>query len=320
MKKKIKILITGSAGFVGTNFIQQISKFKKYKITATYNKKKPTKIKNISYKKVNLLDKKKIDTLIKKQEIIIHLAGKLGTKKILKKSHFAIMKQNINISINIANSAYKNKISKFIWLSSTTGYPDRNFLKEKFFFQGECLKDYEPIGLYCRFFEKLLKYYNRISNKKFRVIILRPSIIFGEFDDFNPLTAHFLPSVIYDIINNRTVYLYNDGKIKRDWLYVNDLVRIMINLVSRKDLNSYEVFNVGSNQRISNGNIINKIIKILKKNKVKIQNKYVSKKEYVTQSRLFDLAKLKKLKLINKINNFDRNLNRTINWYKKNIK
>ena len=230
------------------------------------------------------------------------------------------MKENFNLSINLANSAYKNKINKFIWLSSTTGYPDRRFLNEKSFFDGECLKDYEPIGLHSRFFEKLLKYYHRISNKKFKVIILRPSIIFGEFDDFNPSTAHFLPSAISDIVNDRTIYLYNNGKVKRDWLYVNDLVRIMLNLLSRNNLNSYEVFNVGSNHRISNGYIVKKIIKFLKKSNAKILNKYVSKKEYGTQFRYFDLSKLKKMKLINKMNKFDSNLYQTINWYKKNIK
>ena len=234
MKKKTKILITGSAGFVGNNLIKQLSKYKKFEITAIYNKKKPIKIKGVTYRKVNLLDKKKVDYITNKQNIVFHLAGKLGTKKILKKSHFDIMKQNFNLSINLANSAYKNRISKFIWLSSTTGYPDRSALKETSFFDGECLKDYEPIGLHSRFFEKLLKYYHRISNEKFRVIILRPSMIFGEFDDFNPSTAHFLPSAISDIVNNRTIHLYNNGKIKRDWLYVNDLVRIMISLVSKK--------------------------------------------------------------------------------------
>ena len=280
--------------------IKQLSKYKKFEITAIYNKKKPIKIKGVTYRKVNLLDKKKVDYITNKQNIVFHLAGKLGTKKILKKSHFDIMKQNFNLSINLANSAYKNKIDKFIWLSSTTGYPDKRVLKETSFFDGECLKEYEPIGLHSRFFEKLLKYYHRISNEKFRVIILRPSMIFGEFDDFNPSTAHFLPSTISDIINNRTIYLYNNGKIKRDWLYVKDLVRIMIALVSRKNLSSYEVLNVGSNQRISNSYIVNKIIEFLGIKNVKIKNKYVSKKEYGTKSRFFNLSKLIKLKLTKK--------------------
>jgi len=53
LKKKTKVLITGSAGFVGTNLIKQLSKIKKFEITATYNKKKPFKIKNVIYKKIN---------------------------------------------------------------------------------------------------------------------------------------------------------------------------------------------------------------------------------------------------------------------------
>ena len=63
LEKKTKILITGSAGFVGTNLIKHLSKNKKFEITATYNRKKPFKIKNVIYKKINLLDKKKLITL-----------------------------------------------------------------------------------------------------------------------------------------------------------------------------------------------------------------------------------------------------------------
>lgn len=320
MKKKIKILVTGSAGFIGTNLIEQLSKIKKFKVIALYNKRKPIQFKNIKYKKINLLNKKKLDLVTKKQDIVFHLAGKLGTKKILKNSHFSILNQNFNISINVANSSYKNNVKKFVWLSSTTGYPDKKFLSEKDFFDGECLNGYESIGLFCRFFEKLLKYYHQISNKKFRVIILRPSAIFGEFDDFNPKTAHFLPTTISDIINNKTVYLYNNGKIKRDWLYIKELIMIMINLISKSSLKSYEVFNVGSNFQISNGYIVKKILKFLNKKNINIKNKIVSKNEYGSMSRFFNLSKLRKMKLMNKNNNFDINLLKTINWYKTSIK
>ena len=318
MKKKIKILVTGSAGFVGTNLIERLSKIKKFKVIALYNKQKPIKFKNVKYKKINLLNRKKLDSITKKQDIVFHLAGKLGTKKLLKNSHFNILNQNFNISINVADSSYKNNVKKFVWLSSTTGYPDKKFLSEKNFFEDECLKGYESI--FCRFFEKLLKYYHQISNNKFRVIILRPSAIFGEFDNFDPKTAHFLPSTISDIISNKTVYLYNKGKIKRDWLYIKDLVMIMINLISKSNLKSYEVFNVGSNYQISNSYIVKKILKFLNKKNVNIKNKIVSKNAYGTMSRFFNLSKLNKMKLMNKKNNFDINLLQTISWYKTSIK
>ena len=319
MKKKINILVTGSSGFVGINLLSQLST-KKFKITATYNKKKPIKFDNIIYKRINLLDKKKVDLITKNQDIIFHLAGKLGTKKILQNHHLEIMRENMNSSINIANSAYENNVKNFVWLSSSTGYPNRKKLNEENYFEGDSLKDYEPIGLQCRFFEKLLKFYNRISNQKMKIIILRPSIIFGKYDDFDPLTAHFLPSAISDIYNNKIVYLFNKGKIKRDWIYVSDLIDIMLNLVFKKDKKNYEVFNVGSGFKVSNDYIVKKIIKILKKNKSLIKKKTVPKNKFNLSIRHFNLNKINKLNLPKSKNNFDQNLQETINWYTRNKK
>jgi len=319
LKKKINILVTGSSGFVGINLLSQLST-KKFKITATYNKKKPIKFDNIIYKKINLLDKKKVDLITKNQDIVFHLAGRLGTKKILQNYHLEIMKENINSSINIANSAYENNVKNFVWLSSSTGYPNLRDVKEENYFEGDSLKDYEPIGLQCRFFEKLLKFYHRISNQKMKIIILRPSIIFGKYDDFNPSTAHFLPSAISDIYNNKIVYLFNKGKIKRDWIYVGDLIKIMLNLVFNKNKKDYEVFNVGSGFKVSNDHIVKKIIEILKKNNSLIKNKTVSTDKYNLSARYFNLNKINKLNLPKSKNSFDQNLQKTISWYNKNNK
>jgi nucleoside-diphosphate-sugar epimerase len=319
LKKKINILVTGSSGFIGINLLSQLST-KKFKITATYNKKKPIKFDNIIYKKINLLDKKKVDLITKNQDIIFHLAGRLGTKKILQNNHLEIMRENMNSAINIANSAYENNVKNFVWLSSSTGYPNRKKLNEENYFEGDSLKDYEPIGLQCRFFEKLLKFYNRISNQKMKIIILRPSIIFGKYDDFDPLTAHFLPSTISDIYNNKIVYLFNKGKIKRDWMYVSDLIEIMLNLVFKKDKKNYEVFNVGSGLKVSNDYIVKKIIKILKKNNSLIKQKTVPKDKFNLSIRHFNLNKINKLNLPKSKNSFDQNLQETINWYIKNEK
>lgn len=312
--------MTGSSGFIGTNLLSQIKSNKKFKITALYNKKKPVRYDNVIYKKINLINKKKVDLVTKDQDIIFHLAGRLGTKKILKNHHHKILKENMISSINIANSSYKNMVKNFVWLSSSTGYPNLKELKEESYFEGDCLKNYEPIGLQCRFFEKLLQFYNRISNYKMKIQILRPSIIFGKYDDFNTSTAHFLPSAISDIFNNKNIFLFNNGKIKRDWLYVDDLIKIMINLALKKSKKSFEVFNVGSGFEISNDYIVKKIVKILKKKNSIIKKIVVPKEKYNYSAKKLNLNKLKKLNLIKKENNFDHNLQMTINWYKENYK
>ena len=52
-----KVLVLGGAGFIGSNIIENLIKKKKYKITATFFKKKPTiRCRNLNYQKVNLLN------------------------------------------------------------------------------------------------------------------------------------------------------------------------------------------------------------------------------------------------------------------------
>ena len=82
----------------------------------------------------------------------------------------------------------------------------------------------------------------------------------------------FIPTIIFNLINNKKVPVYGNGKNLREWIYINDSCRAIFSLIKYKG--NIKRFNIGTNFRINNLNLTNRIFKILKQKKLtKLTNK-----------------------------------------------
>src|SRR3989304_6934820 len=118
--KKMKILITGATGFIGTELMRYLSK-KKYNVHGISSQKsKTTKILTIS-----LLDKKLLDQHFRKNtyDVVIHLAALIEHKNPLE-----LYQINCQATLNILESCRLNNIKKFIFTSSQAVYGNSQYL------------------------------------------------------------------------------------------------------------------------------------------------------------------------------------------------
>ena len=76
----------------------------------------------------------------------------------------------------------------------------------------------------------------------------------------------FIPTIIFNLINNKKVPVYGNGKNLREWIYINDSCRAIFSLIKYKG--NIKRFNIGTNFRINNLNLTSKIFKILKQKKL----------------------------------------------------
>ena len=119
--------------------------------------------------------------------------------------------------------------------------------------------------------------------------------------------------------NNKKTYLRSNGKLSRDYVYVDDVAKAYVLLLEKmkKDNKKLFIYNIGSKTNLTVLGMINQILSVLNKKELKpiiLNNSRIEIKE----QKLNYLKARKELKW-NCKNNFKTDLKKTVNWYKKNL-
>ena len=263
MKKKI--LFLGGTGYLGSHILYEL-KDKKYDIVYTGNKNKLEFQNNFTYKKIDL-SSKSLKNLLKKfnPDVIIHAASLnlgLSEKKKLKG-----LKECINPLIDIESYLkFINKKIKIIYFSTFQVYQYQKLINEN-----------SMINLSKRYaynhFETEKRLLKLKEKFKLDLTILRISNCYGIF--LKPKKQFFEPLInklVLDTLKTRKVVIHSDGKVEKDYIYINDLIKfVKVNLL-QKNKKYPTIINLGTNISTSLLNISRVIYKIInKKLKLKVK-------------------------------------------------
>lgn len=314
MKKKI--LILGGTGFLGTNLAKEIDK-KKFRVTATfYSNKKFYKVKDVKYKKVNLLKKIPLK-IFDKVDIVYMCAANSSGAKIMAEKPLSHLTPNLIMNTLVLEKAQQAKVKKFVFISSSTVYPvsskamSENDVNYKYF------DKYFIVGWMKTFSEIMCKMYSEKIKQKLQTIVIRPGNLYGPYDKFDPEKAKVVPSLIQKFLSNKKeIIVWGDGKDIKDFMYVEDFCKIIIMITEK--LNKSSVVNVASGKNINIREILEQLKKITKKN-AKIT--FDINKPQMIKFRKISVNKMKKIigKKF-KFTKFKEGLSKTINWYKNDYK
>ena len=319
-----KVLVTGGLGFIGSNLIKLLLKKNYYVINIDkvsyssnkYNVKEFDNNKNYKFIKLDINSKKLIKIFKRYKPIgIFNLAAETHVdRSIDNPSNF--IKSNILGTFNLLESfrrfykSYSN--TKLIHISTDevfgdvlTGRSNENF-------------KYKPSSPYAASkasSDHLVSSYVRT----FKI----PAIITNCSNNYGPCQhpEKLIPKLIYNIINNRELPIYGNGKNSREWIYVMDHCEGLLKVFLRGKKG--EFYNIGSNKNLNNLQITKYLINIAKKHisigkKVKI--KFVKDRPGHDLRYALNSNKIKsQLKWNSKTKIFD-GLNKTFLWYYNNQK
>ena len=319
-----KVLVTGGLGFIGSNLIKLLLKKNYYVINIDkvsyssnkYNVKEYDNNKNYKFIKLDI-NSKKLTKIFKRYKPIgvFNLAAETHVdRSIDNPSNF--IKSNILGTFNLLESfrrfykSYSN--TKLIHISTDevfgdvlTGRSNENF-------------KYKPSSPYAASkasSDHLVSSYVRT----FKI----PAIITNCSNNYGPCQhpEKLIPKLIYNIINNRELPIYGNGKNSREWIYVMDHCEGLLKVFLRGKKG--EFYNIGSNKNLNNLQITKYLINIAKKHisigkKVKI--KFVKDRPGHDLRYALNSNKIKsKLNWNSKTKIFD-GLNKTFLWYYNNQK
>jgi len=308
-----RILITGGAGFIGSNFIRHIlNKYADYHVTnldkLTYagnpdNLKDISKNKRYKFVKGDIADAKVVEKAMKGCDIIINFAAETHVDRSI---HGAaeFVRTNVFGTHTLLEAAKKLGTKLFIQISTDEVYGS---IAEGSFKETDPLLPNSPYSSTKAGSDLLARSY--FVTYKLPVIITRSSNNFGP----NQYPEKVIPLFITNLLRNKKVPLYGDGMNVRDWLYVVDNCEA-IDLVMHKG-KAGEIYNIGGTTEITNLELTHIVLEMLGKDKRSIE--YVKDRLGHDRRYSLDITKLKRLGWSPRYD-FKEALETTIAWYKNN--
>lgn len=299
------ILVTGGAGFIGTNFIKYLSGNYNYNIINIDRLSYGSNIENLKDVENNYLFVKKdisgeLSDIVDNADYIVNFAAESHVDRSISEPGIFV-RDNINGVINLLENIRKSKNNpKIIQIGTDEEYGD---IIDGSFTENDLLKPSSPYSASKASSTLIaLSYYRTYG---MRIMVTRTSNNFGMYQ----FPEKLIPKTIIRNYLNMEIPLYGNGDNKRDWIYVEDNVNAILQVLSNGKYG--EIYNISSNDELSNIEIVNKIFEIMNKTG---KIKYVSDRPGHDVRYSINSQKLRKLGWKPQYN-FDEALKSTVEWY-----
>lgn len=309
----MKLLITGGAGFMGSNFIRYIlNKYPDYKITnldkLTYagnleNLRDVEKNPNYKFVKGDICDQKVVDSLAKDSDIIINYAAETHVdRSIMSPREFAMTDVIGAQTLLEAAKKYKRRLYVQISTDEVFGSLENGKFTENSPFLPNSPYAASKAGgdLLCRAYA---------ITYKMPIIVTHSCNFFGPYQ----YPEKFIPLFITNLLENKKVPLYGRGGNIREWIYTEDHCSAIDFILHHGKVG--EIYNIGTGWEKSNMEITKLILKALGKDEKNIE--FVKDRLAHDWRYSLDSSKLRSLGWKPKYR-FKEALLETIKWYKNN--
>jgi len=309
----MKILITGGAGFIGSNFTRlKLEKHPSYRVTVldalTYASNPGTieefrKHANFSFVRADIRNLEAVKKACQGYDAVVHFAAESHVdRSILDPGVF--VDTTVRGTLNMLEAARLANIKKFIHISTDEVYGS---VKKGKSVETDMLEPTSPYAASKTSSDLIALAYHKTYGLP--VIVTRSSNNFGPYQH----PEKFIPLFITNALENRDLPLYGDGRQVRNWIYVKDNCTALDCVLHKGKAG--EIYNIGGNVEVANILVAGTIIKKLKKPASIIKRV----KDRLAHDRRYALSSNKVKKLGWKPEyTFEQALRLTIEWYQEN--
>jgi len=306
-----KILVTGGAGFIGSEFVRQGVK-RGYRLVVldslTYAG-DLKRIKEVSHKikfhKIDICSKVKLEGLFRREKFdgLVHFAAETHVDRSLK-DNTPFIHTNILGTQHLIDLSLKYALKSFVHISTDEVYGQslKGFFKET-----EALRPRNPYAVTKTSADLAVQ--AAIHTFNLPAIIIRPANNYGPWQ----YPEKLIPVVISKSLNDQRVPVYGKGHQIREWLHVSDCARGVFLALEKG--NTCEIYNIGSCFEKRNIETVKTILKLLGKKTDLIQ--FVPDRPGHDFRYSVDCAKINKLGWSPQVS-FEEGIASTIAWYKSN--
>ena len=315
MGDEMKMLVTGGAGFIGSNFIRyMLNKYADVEIVNLDLLTYAARIENMhdfmenprhKFLKGDIRDGKTVEQILQKHKIdtVVNFAANTHVdRSIIEAGSFILT--DVFGTYTLLDAARKYDVKKFVQISTDEVYGS---IEEGSFKEEDILDPSSPYSASKAAADHIARAFYKTYN--LHVVITRSTNNYGPYQHPEKL----MPKLIIRALHNQPLPLYGNGKQVRDWIYVVDNCEA-VDLITRKD-EAGDIYNVASGNEYTNLEVAKNILKILGKSEKLIN--FVPDRPGHDRRYSLDTAKIKNLGWKPRFR-FDEGLKRTVSWYVKN--
>ena len=272
-----KFLITGGAGFIGSNItdrlLEQGHSVRVIDNFLTGKRENLSKAQNSRNFELIEGDIRHLDTVRKACEGIDYVLHEAAIPSVPRSIDDPISTNEVNVNgtLNVLKASYENKVKRVVYAASSSAYGDTAVLPKK--------EDMIPLPLSPYAVSKLSgEYYCRVFTGVYglETVSLRYFNIFGPRQDPNSTYAAVVPRFITALLKGESPTVYGDGEQSRDFTYIENVIRANINACYAPAAAAGRVLNIACGTRFTLNTVLRKLEEILDK---KANPKYLPPKK-----------------------------------------
>ena len=324
-------LITGVAGFIGSNLAEALLKLNQkvisldnfatghaYNLEHIKNSVSPSEWENFTFIEGDITNFETCQEVTKDVDIVLHQAA-LGS--VPRSIDTPVISNHANVTgfLNMLTASKDNGVKRFVFASSSSVYGDSQELPKVEERTGNLLSPYA-----------VTKYVNELYMGVFQkcygmeAIGLRYFNVFGKRQDPNGAYAAVIPKWIGQILEGEDVFINGDGETSRDFTYIENVIQANILAGTTKNPKAFgQAFNTAIGGRETLNNLYSAIVKGLEKNLPQLEIKEAIYRDFragdIRHSNA-NIDKMKELLGYEPTHSLEQGLNESIAWYINDIK
>jgi len=305
--RRKRVLVTGGGGFLGSHLIEKLTERGVRDIFVPRSD------------EFDLRDRVVCREVVREQDVVIHLAAKVGGIGLNQKIPGELFFDNLMMGAQLMEEARLAGVEKFVALGTVCAYPKftPTPFREDDLWSGYPEETNAPYGLAKKMLLVQAQAYR--AQYGFDAIYLLPVNLYGPRDNFNPDSSHVIPALIKKAVeakaNNRPyLEVWGTGSATREFLYVEDAAEGIVLATER--YSSPEPVNLGSGSEISIRNLTHLICNLVGYNG---DIRWDSTKPDGQPRRKLDTSRASHEFGFKSTTSFEEGLTKTIQWYKSTI-
>ena len=311
--KEKNVLVAGGTGLIGTILTKKLIRLG-INVLSTFFSKEPPFLKE-NYKRFDFTKFEDCIEATKDVECVLICAAQTFGAKMMKENPTASILPNLKINAGLLEACRLNDVEKVVLISSSTVYQEADYpiLEDQLDLNKPPYKFYLGVGWMNRYIEQLAKFY--CKKYEMKVGIIRPTNIYGPYDKFDDEKSHVIPALIKRALKKENPYVvWGDGRAIRDFIYVEDFVQDMLEVVNKFCIG--DPVNISCGESTSIKDAVKVILDICEHDVIP---QYDENKPSAIPYRMLSKVKFESIFGKKKRTSFRDGIKKTVEWYKSTV-